>query len=149
VLVLDEVGRLPAMLTAERLAQGWAQVTLVTSALHPGEGEGITTAYSLLRSLGRAGVTVVDRATLAGVDGRDAILRGVFDEMRPPVRGVDAVVRLSGAVSETGLQPGLRALGLDVRLIGDAKLPRDVTAAVRDAAETVWSIEVDNRHGAA
>ena len=43
VLVRDEMGRLAAMLTAERLSLGWKRVTLVTSALHPGEGDGITT----------------------------------------------------------------------------------------------------------
>jgi hypothetical protein len=144
VLVQDEIGRLAALLTAERLAQSWSRVTLVTSAIHPGEGEGLTTAYPLLRDVARAGVTVLDRARVSGFHGRDAVLTGLFDETRPPVRDVDAVVSLGGAVSDVALLPGLRAAGIDARPIGDARLPRDVTAAVRDAAETVWALEVDN-----
>ncbi|KMO44622.1 hypothetical protein VQ03_02375 [Methylobacterium tarhaniae] len=147
VLVQDEIGRLSAMLTAERLAAGWRRVTLVTSAMHPGEGEGVTTAYTLLRALGRAGVEIVDRSKLVSVrDGR-AVLSGVFDEARPVIEGVDAVVPLLGAVSHIPLAAELQAAGATVHRIGDAKLPRDVTAAVKDAADTVWSLDVHNSAG--
>jgi hypothetical protein len=144
VLVRDEVGRLAAMLTAERLSQGWKKVTLVTSALHPGEGEGITTAYSLIRALGRRGIAIIDRAKVAGFTGRTAALSGVFGERREAVHDVDAVVSLLGATSRVPLLAPLRDAGLDVRVIGDARLPRSVTEAVRDAAVTVWSLGVGN-----
>lgn len=147
VLVYDEMGRLPAMLTAERLAQSWRQVTFVTSMLHPAEGEGLTTAYSLLRALAGHGVTIVDRAKLVGVRGGEATLRGVFGESRPPVRGVDAVVSLSQVVSRNALLDPLRAARIDARLVGDAKLPRGVTEAVQDAAATVWCLD-DGRNDA-
>ena len=39
-------------------------MTLVTSALNPGEGEGITTAYSMIRALARKGVRMIDRAKI-------------------------------------------------------------------------------------
>ena len=145
VLVRDEMGRLPAMLTAERLALGWKQVTLVTSALHPGEGEGITTAYFLLRALAERGVEIMDRAKVARFEGRTAILSGMFGETRAPVQQVDAVVSLLGATSEDPLSGPLKAMGLDLFVIGDAKLPRSVTQAVADAATTVWSLEARNR----
>ena len=141
VLVYDEMGRLPGMLTAERLAQSWRKVTFVTPMLHPAEGEGLTTAYSLLRALAGYGVTIVDRAKVIGMQGHGAILQGVFGEPRPPVQGVDAVVSLSQVVSRNILLDPLRAARIDVRLIGDAKLPRGVTEAVQDAATTVWSLE--------
>ena len=141
VLVYDEMGRLPAMLTAERLAQSWRKVTFVTSMLHPAEGEGLTTAYSLLRALAGHGVEIIDRAKVARMQGRDAILKGVFGENRPPVRAIDAVVSLSRTVSRNNLLAPLRALRIDARLIGDAKLPRSVTEAVQDAATTVWALE--------
>lgn len=138
VLVHDEMGRLAALLTAERLAQGWKKVTLVTSAVHPGEGEGLTTAYTLIRALGRLGVPLIDRARLARIEGRRAILAGVFDEARPPVEDIDAIVSLVGATSEGALDPGFRRKLADaaiaVSVIGDARLPRSVTEAVRDAA---------------
>jgi hypothetical protein len=144
VLVQDEIGRLAAMLTAERLSLTWNKVTLVTSALHPGEGEGITTNYTLLRELGRRGVAIHERARVVNIEAGTATLRGVFDEARPTIPAIDAVVSVPGAKSHAPLFPALTAHGLDVRLIGDAKLPRDVTAAVRGAAETVWSLEVGN-----
>ncbi len=143
-LVRDEMGRLAAMLTAERLAQRWSQVTLVTSALFPGEGDGLTTSYSLIRALAQRGVTVIDRAKVTSVEGGTATLKGVFGEAREAVTGVDAVVSLLGAVSRAPLLAGLREAGLDVRAIGDAKLPRSVTEAVRDAATTVWSLGLTN-----
>ena len=147
VLVYDEMGRLPAMLTAERLAQSWRKVTLVTAMLHPGEGEGLTTAYSLLRALAGHGVEIIDRAKVVRMQARDAILKGVFGEDRPPVRAIDAAVSLTGAVSRSPLLGPLQAARIDARLIGDAKLPRGVTEAVQDAATTVWALD-DARNGA-
>jgi 2,4-dienoyl-CoA reductase-like NADH-dependent reductase (Old Yellow Enzyme family) len=136
VLVHDTVGRLPAMLTAERLVEGWERVTFVTSGVHPGEGEGLTTAYSMLRALGRLGVTVIDRARLVRLEGRTAVLAGVFDEPRGPVADLDAIVSLVGSVGVTdlALEQALRDHGIQVVRIGDARLPRGVTEAVRDAA---------------
>ncbi|MEZ5798654.1 MAG: NAD(P)-binding protein [Paracoccaceae bacterium] len=135
VLLRDEMGRLPALLTAERLAQGWRQVTLVTSGLYPGEGEGLTTAYTLIRALAQAGVRLIDRARVIGANGASVQLRGVFDEPRPPVEAVDAVVTLAGMISQAGPEAELRAAGLQVLRIGDARLPRGVTEALRDAAD--------------
>ncbi|CAM5762927.1 N-methylproline demethylase [Labrys miyagiensis] len=141
VVVYDEMGRLPGMLTAERLAQGWKKVTFVTSMLHPGEGEGLTTAYSLLRSLAGFGVEIVDRAKIERIEGRDAVLKGVFGERRATLRDIDAVVSLGSIVSHSPLLEPLRAARIAVRLVGDAKLPRGVTEAVQDAAVTVWDLD--------
>lgn len=137
ILVRDEMGGLPGLLTAERLALTAARVTLVTSLLHPGEGEGITTLYPLLRDVAARGVVLVDRAKVARVEGRTVHLRGTFGEARPPVPEVDAVVALLDAVSVDPLGAALAARGLQATVIGDARLPRDVTAAVAEAAAVV------------
>ena len=94
VLVRDEMGRLAALLTAERASLSASRVTLVTSLLHPGEGDGLTTVYPLIRDLAARGVTMVDRARVTGIDGRRVLLEGVFGEARPAVEDVDAVVTL-------------------------------------------------------
>lgn len=138
VLVRDEIGKLAAMLTAERLAQSWQKVTLVTSALNPGEGEGLTTAYTLLRSLAKAGVNIVDRAYVTKLTATQVVLKGVFGEFRAPVENVDAVVSLTGMVSENTLNNALIKSGVKTVLIGDALLPRDIQTAVKDAAQAVW-----------
>ena len=101
MLVRDEMGRLAAMLTAERLSHGWEKVTLVTSALHPGEGEGITTAYSLIRALGRRGIAIIDRAKVAGLTGKTAALSGVADAAPPETGGASAA--FAGAVQNGAL----------------------------------------------
>lgn len=62
------------------------------------------------------------------------LLRGVFDEARGPVGEVDAIVSLTGCVSEDGLAGDLAATGVRTLRIGDAKLPRSV--AVGGAALT-------------
>ena len=129
------MGRLPALLTAERLSEGWDRVTLVTSSVHPGEGEGLTTAYPLIRSLAERGVTLIDRARLGRIEGRRVLLRGVFDEARGPVGEVDAIVSLTGCVSEDGLAGDLAATGVRTLRIGDAKPPRNAADAVSDAVD--------------
>ncbi|WP_216856967.1 FAD-dependent oxidoreductase [Acidisoma sp. S159] len=141
VLVRDEMGRLAAMLTAERLSETWAKVTLVTASLYPGEGEGVTTLYPMIRSLGERGVEVIDRAKLVRLEGRTAFLTGTFHERRPPVENLDAVVSVLGSISDTELLQPLRAAEIETGLVGDAKLPRGVTEAVADAASTVWSLQ--------
>ena len=92
-----------ALLTAERASLTAARVTLVTSLLYPGEGEGLTTVYPLIRDLAARGVKMVDRAKVTRIDGRSLRLGGLFGEPRPPVEDVDAVVTVVGAVSVAGL----------------------------------------------
>ena len=113
VLVRDEMGRLAALLTAERASLTAARVTLVTSLLYPGEGEGLTTVYPLIRDLAARGVKMVDRAKVTRIDGRRVLLVGLFGEPRPPVR-VDAVVTVVGAVSVAGLAREAGRAGLTV-----------------------------------
>ncbi len=102
-LVRDEMGRLGAMLIAEQLKQRWKRVTLVTSLMFPGEGDGITTSYTLLRALADAGVTIIDRAKPSRVEGHRVHLDGVFGEARGSVDGVEAIATLVGSISETAL----------------------------------------------
>ena len=60
------------------------RVTLVTSLLHPGEGEGLTTLYPLLRDCARRGVAVIDRAPRHGDRGPDGAPRRSFCRSVPP-----------------------------------------------------------------
>jgi len=61
-------------------------------------------------------------------------LSGVFGETRPSILEVDAVVSTLDLVAERDLVEPLIARGLLTVVVGDALLPRDVTAAVADAA---------------
>lgn len=140
ILVRDEMGRLGGMLIAEQLKERWRRVTLVTSMMFPGEGEGITTTYTLLRALAEAGVTIIDRAKPSRIEGKRVHLHGVFGETRGSVDAVQAIATVVGSISDSALVAPLRKAGVPTYVIGDAKLPREVADAVEDAAATVWSL---------
>ena len=134
VVVRDEMGGLAALLTAERLSLTADQVTLATSMLHPGEGDGLTTVYSSIRDCAARGVIIVDRCKVVSIEGRTVHLSGVFGERRPAIEDVDAVVSTLDLAAQSDLAGRVLAYGLHTVVIGDARLPRDVTAAVADAA---------------
>ncbi len=142
VVVRDEMGGLAALLTAERASLTAGRVTLVTSLLHPGEGDGLTTVYPLIRDCAARGIAIVDRAKVTMLDGRMVHLAGVFGEARSPIADVDILVSVLDTVALADLAPELMAHGLPVITIGDARLPRDVTAAVADAARLLDSAEL-------
>ena len=143
VLVRDEMGHLAALLTAERASLSARRVTLVTSLLHPGEGEGLATLYPLIRDVAARGIVIVDRAKVTGIEGQRVLLDGVFGEARHPVEDVDTVVTLVDAVSLADLAQETRRAGLTTVTIGDAHLPRDVTSdAVSHAARVVNGLAV-------
>ena len=142
VMVRDEMGGLAALLTAERLSLTARRVTLATAMLHPGEGDGLTTVYPLLRDCAARGVAIVDRAKVVAIEGRTVRLAGVFGEARPPIADVDLVVSTLDSVADGDLATALMARGVLAISIGDARLPRDVTAATADAARLIESAEL-------
>ena len=146
VLLRDEMGGLAALLTAERLSRRASRVTLVTSLLHPGEGDGITTVYPLLRDLAARGVRIVDRAKVSRIERRRAHLVGTFGEERPVIEDVDVLVCVINVVSRAELVAPLRAAGLATLVIGDAHLPRNVTSAVAHAARAIDGL-AEQAHG--
>lgn len=134
VAVCDSVGELDAMLVAERLAAGPAEhVTLVTSRIHVGEGEGITSLFPFIRRLAELDVAVIERAVPSQLAAGRLHLRGVFGESRPAV-DVDAVVVCREGRPQTRLLAPLRAAGIEPLLVGDALRPRRVQDAVADGA---------------
>jgi 2,4-dienoyl-CoA reductase-like NADH-dependent reductase (Old Yellow Enzyme family) len=141
IVVCDEVGRLGAMVIAEQLAQRWTQVILVTSALHPGEGEGITTVYPLLRDLARHRVIIIDRAKAVCLSDATLQLRGVFDEPRASIADVDLVCSFVGSESDDLIAAALHQRGIASHVIGDAKIPGDAGDAILGAATTVSRLD--------
>ncbi len=141
VLVADEVGRADAMLLAEALVARGRRVTLSTSCLHVGEDEGITTLYPLLRLLGQLGVALLERVRVTGFHDGSVRLVNQWDGRETTLEDVDAILHWSGATPQSGLVAPLRDAGLDVHVIGDARLARRVDDAVREAAELAWSLE--------
>jgi len=148
VLVSDTVGALDAALIAERIATSAAaptSVSLITSRLYAGEGDGITAVFPMLRRLAEIGVTVVDRAVISQISGGVVELDGVFGEARGAQR-TDVVVAWRGGASCHGLADELRAAGAHPIVIGDALRPRRVVDAVAEGARTAESI-IESRLG--
>lgn len=136
VLVHDHCGLLDAAFVAEHLAAAGHQVTLATTRLHVGEHEGITTLYPMLRTLAEAGVQTVAQQRLVGVRDGSVLLAGTFGAPQS-ARPADVVVSWAGGAARTELAEQLRAAGLRVQVIGDARRPRRVTDALADARELI------------
>jgi 2,4-dienoyl-CoA reductase-like NADH-dependent reductase (Old Yellow Enzyme family) len=140
VLVADEMGRADAILVADALHAAGHRVTLATSCLHVGEDEGITTLYPLIRRLGELGVDVHERVRVQAFADGTATVVNLWDGRSATIAGVAAIVHWSGAAPAVALVDPLRAAGVDVHVIGDARLPRRVDVAVLEAAEVAWSL---------
>ncbi|PWJ53875.1 2,4-dienoyl-CoA reductase [Quadrisphaera granulorum] len=135
VVVYDEMGELDAALIAEYLHTQGLDVTLVTSRIHVGEGEGINTLFTMLRALGDRGIRLVERQRLVALRGGRAVFEGVFGGAGLELTA-DAVVGWSGGAPVLDLREELGAAGVPVVVIGDALRPRRVTDATVDAKQS-------------
>jgi 2,4-dienoyl-CoA reductase-like NADH-dependent reductase (Old Yellow Enzyme family) len=137
VLVFDEVGELDGAFIAERLAATpGVRVTLATSRLHVGEGEGINTLFPMIRRLAEIGVDVVERVRPSALAGGEVRLDGVFGERGRTVRAT-SLVPWCGGTPSVGLIDGLRSAGLRPIVIGDALRPRRALHATQEAKHYV------------
>lgn len=125
VVVFDAVGNLDGALVAEHLWDEGMDVTLVTSRIHVGEGEGITTLFPMLRRLSEAGIPMVERMRPVGAESGEVVLEGVFGA--PPLRiRADYLVTWAGGAPDTTLTEELKRAGHSVIVAGDALRPRRV-----------------------
>jgi dimethylglycine catabolism A len=137
VLVFDDVGELDAAFVAERLASsGEADVTLATSRIHVGEGEGVNTLFPMIRTLAESGVTVHERLRPSELAKGRVRLEGVFGEPARTVRA-GTLVYWCGGTPVTGVADGLRAEGLVPVVLGDALRPRRALHATQEAKRFV------------
>lgn len=137
VVVFDEIGELDAAFIAERLATlPDVRVTLATSRLHVGEGEGINTLFTMIRRLAEVGVRVVERVRPTALTNGQVRLDGVFGETGRTV-AASTLVPWCGGTPATGLIEKLRAGGLDPIVIGDALRPRRALHATQEAKQYI------------
>ncbi|MCW2643689.1 MAG: hypothetical protein JWP76_5995 [Dactylosporangium sp.] len=137
VLVFDDVGELDAAYIAERLAVlTGVHVTLATSRLHMGEGEGITTLYPMIRRLAEVGVDVVERVRPISLANGQVRLDGVFGEAGRTVHAA-TLVPWCGGTPTVALIEQLRSAGLHAVVIGDALRPRRALHATQEAKQYV------------
>jgi 2,4-dienoyl-CoA reductase-like NADH-dependent reductase (Old Yellow Enzyme family) len=146
VVVFDDIGELDGAFIAERLAATpGVHVTLATSRLHIGEGEGITTLYPMIRRLAEIGVDVVERVRPSVLANGQVRLDGVFGEVGHTVRAT-TLVPWCGGTPRVALIDRLRSDGLHPVVIGDALRPRRALHATQEAKQYVDELA---RHQAA
>jgi 2,4-dienoyl-CoA reductase-like NADH-dependent reductase (Old Yellow Enzyme family) len=133
-VIADEMGRQDGFHLVEKLVEDFAQVHLVTSCIHVGEGEGVGTLPQTLMRIERLKVGVIERARPVRVDAGSVVVQGLFGGDPKVIEGVDVIVHWAGGISEDGLAEELQAAGIAVEVIGDARLPRRTYDAVQEAA---------------
>ncbi|MFE5707358.1 NAD(P)-binding protein [Rhodococcus koreensis] len=136
VVVADEVGELDSAWIAERLEAQGAQVTVVTSRMHIGEGEGINTLYPMLRTLSERRIPSIDRMRCVQIlDGRVHFAE-VFGAGTHSIEA-DALVTWRGGIPAHPLVFPTEPSAAQTHVIGDALRPRRVLHATRDAKRVV------------
>ncbi len=131
--VLDDLGSYPAVGVAEYLLREGAAVTLAAS--HALVAPGLVPTMEWEPAVGRlhaAGATLLTRVALERVTEDGVGVRhldsGATDELE-----CDLVVLVTGYAAERSLADVLADVHPDVRLVGDARSPRGLQAAIGDA----------------
>ncbi|WP_293782424.1 FAD-dependent oxidoreductase, partial [uncultured Aeromicrobium sp.] len=131
-VVFDAIGDLDGALIADYLHGRDAEVVLVTSRLHVGEGEGINTLVPMLKHLAEARIAMHERFRPVRIAHGEVELAGVLGGPSRRLRA-DVLITWAGGTPNTELARDLRQRGLAPLLIGDALRPRRVVDATADA----------------
>jgi 2,4-dienoyl-CoA reductase-like NADH-dependent reductase (Old Yellow Enzyme family)/thioredoxin reductase len=134
VIVLDNNKHAAGVGTAEQLAVDGHDVTLVTTAYHPGDRLEGTNVPPFLETLYEHDVEVVTHTTVIGFEEHVAQLMNVYSqEVR--TREADSLVVAERREARTGLADALRDRVSDpgaVHRIGDCVAPRLIDTAIYD-----------------
>jgi pyruvate/2-oxoglutarate dehydrogenase complex dihydrolipoamide dehydrogenase (E3) component len=135
-LVYDGLGGRQAVVVAEFLAAEGTEVEFVTWLSQPAPdlagSRDWGKTYGMLRRMGMRFATDLE---LVAIEGDAVSFRDIYTGDGVTKDGLDAIVLVLGAEAQDGLFHALaphRALGLDLRLIGDALAPRRADAAIRE-----------------
>jgi 2,4-dienoyl-CoA reductase (NADPH2) len=122
----------------ELLVSGVKKVTVIEMAKRIAQDVGQSTRWVLMKELRLRGVTVITEATMKDI-GPDGIVYtdSLGDDMNLPA---DTVVLAMGSRPEISLVEKLEPLGLDVRIIGDAKKCARIGHAIEDGFSTASQV---------
>ena len=118
----------PEMLT-ELLSRGNKRVTVVEMAKKAGADIGLTTKWVIMGELKRLGVKILTQTQAVGITPEGL---QVEDEQGPGFIAADTIVLATGSKSENSLSDKIEDLVPEIHVIGDAKKPRNVLAAIRE-----------------
>ena len=111
------------------LDRGSKQVTVVEMTKKAGADVGLTTKWTLIGELKRLGVKIITQTEAVGITPKGLQVK---DEQGPGFIAADTVVLAAGSKAENELVDGIGDLVPEIHVIGDAKKPRNVLAAIRE-----------------
>jgi len=111
------------------LDRGSKQVTVVEMTKKAGADVGLTTKWTLIGELKRLGGKIITQTEAVGITPKGLQVK---DEQGPGFIAADTVVLAAGSKSENELVDGIGDLVPEIHVIGDAKKPRNVLAAIRE-----------------
>jgi 2,4-dienoyl-CoA reductase (NADPH2) len=113
----------------ELLNRGNKQVTVVEMTKKAGADVGLTTKWTLMGELKRLGVKILTQTEAVGITTEGL---QVEDEQGPGFIAADTIVLAAGSKAENGLVDKIEDQVPEIHVIGDAKKPRNVLAAIRE-----------------
>ena len=113
----------------ELLDRGSKQVTVIELTKKAGADVGMTTRWTLLGELKRLGVRILTQTEAVGISPDGVQIQ---NDRGPEIIPADTVVLATGSRKEEGLVDELRGQLPEIHVIGDAKEPRNVLAAIRE-----------------
>ena len=111
------------------LDRGSKQVTVVEMTKKAGADVGLTTKWTLIGELKRLGVRIITQTEAVGITPEGL---QVEDEQGPGFIAADTVVLAAGSKAENELVDEIGDQVPEIHVIGDAKKPRNVLAAIRE-----------------
>jgi 2,4-dienoyl-CoA reductase-like NADH-dependent reductase (Old Yellow Enzyme family) len=137
VLLIDGTGLWEGAGTAEFLANGGAEVVVVTAAAAVGAALETANRHLFHQRAAAAGIRMRPHTTFAGCTDGTVVLRDVYTGELSEVPGVDLIVPSVGRRSEEELYLGwaARADAREVHRVGDCVAPRLLREVIRESYE--------------
>jgi len=140
VLVIDQLDRQPAMVTAIMLAEMGRDVEMASPAFHIGQKLEIQNITYFYRRALQAGVRFTAISEAHGFDGGRVTFINPFTRERRISEPYDSIVLASPGKPSDDLAEAVQYLDIAYRIIGDAYAPRDVEAAILEGYEAGFHI---------
>lgn len=140
IIVVDDWGKQEGCAVAELATDRGGSADIVTRHFHPAVYFGLTNTVTLYRRILKKAVTFVPHHDLRAVDGATARLVNIYNGEEETIAGLDMVVIATPRVANDSLGAALEAMGIEVRLVGDAVAPRDIEDAVADGHRVARAI---------
>jgi 2,4-dienoyl-CoA reductase-like NADH-dependent reductase (Old Yellow Enzyme family) len=133
VLVFDEDGHYWAAQVAEEAAARGAHVVLVTRFFEPFRELAVVSKIAALRRLDQTGTEIVPMHELVRFEAGGAVIRHYDSRRERVVPDVHAALWVGPQLPQDALVAELAPSGVTTHLIGDARSPRRIRNAIREA----------------